>query len=190
MKNALIIIDIQNDYFEGGKNELHLPEQAAANAKKALEFSRSSNMPVFHVQHISIQQGAAFFLPDSTGAEIHQSVAPRIGEKVFIKHAPNAFFQTGLSDELLRQNISHLVICGMMSHMCIDTTVRATKDFGFSVTVLEDACTTKDLIWHDTAIPAETVHGTIMASLTGVFAQVLQTDKFITNTTALNGKNL
>jgi nicotinamidase-related amidase len=181
MKTAIILIDIQNDYFEGGKNKLHLPQQTAAHAKQALEFFRSNNMPVFHVQHISIQQGATFFLPDSSGAEILQSVAPDIGEKVFIKLAPNAFLQTGLSDELLRQNIRHLVICGMMSHMCIDTTVRAAQDFGFSVTVLEDACTTKDLVWRDTVIPAETAHETIMASLNGVFAQVLRTDKFIAN---------
>lgn len=190
MKNAIILIDIQNDYFEGGKNKLHLPEQAAAHAKQALEFFRSRNMPVFHVKHISIRQGATFFLSDSQGAEIHQSVTPKNGEKVIIKHFPDAFLQTGLADELLQQNMNHLVICGMMSHLCIDTTVRAAQNFGFSVTLLEDACTTKDLVWHDTEIPAETVHNTIMASLNGVFAQVLPTNQYIENMENLFSSNV
>ncbi|AGK96102.1 cysteine hydrolase family protein [Clostridium pasteurianum] len=179
MKSAIILIDIQNDYFECGKNELYLPKQAVVYAKQALDFYRMNGLAVYHVQHISIQQGATFFLPNSTGAEIHQSVLPKAGEKVFVKHTPNAFLKTGLSEELLQNNIHHIVICGMMSHMCIDTTVRAAHDLGFLVTVLEDACTTKDLLWHGTAIPAQIVHNTFMASLNGVFAQVMQTDKFL-----------
>lgn len=179
MKSAIILIDIQNDYFECGKNELYLPKQAALYAKQALDFYRMNGLLVYHVQHISIQQGATFFLPNSTGAEIHQSVLPKAGEKVFVKHTPNAFLKTGLSKELLQNNIQHIVICGMMSHMCIDTTVRAAYDLGFLVTVLEDACTTKDLLWDGAAIPAQIVHNTFMASLNGVFAQVMQTDKFL-----------
>lgn len=179
MKSAIVLIDIQNDYFAGGKNELHLPEVAAAHARKALDAYRDLGMPVFHVQHISTKAGATFFLPNTTGAEIHASVAPLAQEKVIVKHVPSAFYQTDLLEELRRLEISHLVICGMMSHMCIDTSVRATKDYGFTVTVLEDACTTKDLKWKDTVIPAETVHNTMMASLNGAFAQVQETEDYL-----------
>ncbi|SHO52938.1 cysteine hydrolase family protein [Anaerocolumna xylanovorans] len=177
MKSAIVLIDIQNDYFEGGKNELHHSDKAAVHAKQALNFFRNAKMPVYHVQHVSGGEGATFFLPDTNGAEIHKSVTPLAEEKVFVKHAPNAFYNTGLSGELLSNGINHLVICGMMSHMCIDTTVRAAWDYGFSVTVLEDACTTMDLVLKNGAvIPAETVHNTFMASLNGTFAKVLQAD--------------
>ncbi len=179
MENAILLIDIQNDYFAGGRNELHLPELAASRAREALELYRRLNLPVFHVQHISTRPGATFFLPDTAGADIHESVAPLPNENVIVKHAPNAFFQTELAAELQRLEVRHLVICGMMSHMCIDTSVRAAKDHGFAVTLLEDACTTKDLRWRETVIPAETVHQTFMAALSGSFAQVQRTEEFI-----------
>ncbi|WP_242949710.1 isochorismatase family protein [Clostridium pasteurianum] len=124
-------------------------------------------------------------MPNSIGVKIHQSVLPQAGEKVFVKHSLNAFLKTGLSEELLRNNILHIVICGMMSHMCIDTTVRAAHDLGFLVTVLEDACNTKDLLWNGAAITAQMVHNTFMASLNGVFAQVMHTDKFLENVKTL-----
>ena len=179
MKSALILVDIQNDYFDGGKSELYLTDVAAKHAKTALEFFRKSSLPVYHIQHINTRPNATFFLPDSEGSKIHHSVYPLTEEKIFIKHAPNSFFDTGLADELLQKEIQHLVICGMMSHMCIDTTVRAAKDYGFTLTVLEDACTTKDLVWNGVTIPAQTVHNTIMASLNGTFANVIKTDDFI-----------
>ncbi|NMC57011.1 MAG: cysteine hydrolase [Eubacteriaceae bacterium] len=178
MKNALVLIDIQNDYFIGGKNELYLTKEAAENASKVLNYFRNANLPIFHIKHIS-GANAAFFLPDTYGAEINDIVAPMNDEKVIVKHAPNAFLKTNLADELRKQEISNLIICGMMSHMCIDTTVRAAMDNGFTVTLLEDACTTKNLIWGDDKIPAQTVQKTIMASLNGVFAKVTKTDKFL-----------
>jgi len=178
MNRALILIDIQNDYFKGGKNELYKPEPAASNAKRVLEFFRNNSLPVYHVRHINIREGATFFLPDTLGAELHASVKPYRGEKVFVKHVPNSFFDTGLADELTNERIDHITVCGMMSHMCIDTTVRAARDLGLTTTVLHDACTTKDLSWGETVIPAQIVHNTIMASLQGTFAQVLSTEEF------------
>jgi nicotinamidase-related amidase len=179
MNSALVLIDMQNDYFKGGKNELYQPELAASNARRALDYFRNKGFPVYHVQHINISEEADFFLPDTMGAEIHASVKPQQGEKVSIKHAPNSFFDTGLADELMKNHIDHLTVCGMMTHMCIDTTVRAARDLGFSTTVLHDACTTKDLSWDKTSIPAQIVHRTIMASLQGTFAKVISADEFI-----------
>jgi nicotinamidase-related amidase len=177
MTSVLILIDIQNDYFENGRNELFQPKTASANAAKALSLFRELKRPLFHIQHVSMQEDATFFLPDSYGVQIHSSVAPLKEETVIIKHAPNAFFNTRLAEELHKLGITHLVICGMMSHMCIDTTVRSGKDHGFHISVLDDACTTKDLVWKENIIPASTVHNTIMASLSGVFAQVITTEE-------------
>lgn len=179
MKSALIIIDIQNDYFEGGAFELVNPVQAAEQAKKVLNAFREKHLPIFHVRHINLGPGKTFHLNETYGSEIHSIVAPLPDEKVIIKHAPSAFLQTGLSKELQDLGINHLVICGMMSHMCIDTSVRAAQDYGFAVTLIEDACTTRDLAWNGTKISAEIVHNTIMASVNGIFAKVVRTEEFL-----------
>ena len=179
MRSALILIDIQNDYFKGGKSELFNPEQAAKNASEVLNVFRMKGLPILHVQHINTRLGATFFIPETSGVEIHQSVSPLPSEKIIIKHAPNSFFETNLQKELSKEKINHLVICGMMSHMCVDTTVRAAKDYQYEVTVLQDACTTKDLSWDNHIIDAQTVHNTFMASLNGMFAKVQTTKEYL-----------
>lgn len=179
MTQALLLIDIQNDYFPGGSCELFETDRAAAMAKRALGYFRSRGLPVYHIRHISLGKDAGFFLPGTPGSEINPTVSPAPGEKVFIKHAPNAFPGTGLEAALRANGVGRLVVCGMMSHMCIDTSVRAAKDLGFSVTLLDDACTTRDLGWEETVIPAQTVHRTMMASLNGTFAAVMKTNDFL-----------
>jgi len=181
METALLLIDIQNDYFVGGRNPLVNAEKAAEQAARALVYFRGKNLPIFHVQHISLQDGATFFLPDTDGCKIYQGVFPVQGESVIVKHTPDSFFQTDLHEQLTALNIKQLYICGMMSHMCIDTSVRAAKRLGFSVRVLEDACATKDLVWNDETIPADIVHKTFMASLKGTFATVMKTSQLEIN---------
>lgn len=180
MKSALVLIDIQKDDFAGGKNELFRPIEAAENAKELLAYFRQTKLDIFHIRHISTGEKASFFLPGTEGAEIHPLVLPQANERVIIKHSPDSFLNTGLEQELRDRHIERLVMCGMMSHMCIDTTVRAAKRLGFSVLLAEDACTTKDLIWNDELIPAETVHRTMMAALSGTFAQVEKTKTILT----------
>ena len=173
MKKTLLLIDIQNDYFSGGRNQLVNAEQAAEKAKQALDFFRKKHLPVFHVQHISLQESATFFLPNSDGCKINESVTPEQNEAVIIKHTPDSFFQTDLNEQLTAQGVKQIFVCGMMSHMCIDTSVRAAKRLGYNVKLIADACATKDLVWNGETIPAETVHNTFMASLKGTFAEVI-----------------
>lgn len=179
MKAALVLIDIQKDYFSGGNHPLFQPETAAGNAKALLEFFRQEGLDVFHIQHISTKANATFFQPDTEGIEIHPLVYPLPTETVFVKHFPDSFQETGLEHALREKEIDTLVICGMMSHMCIDTSVRAAKRLMFSVLLAEDACTTRALNWRSTEIPATTVHQTTMASLDGSFAQVLPTEEIL-----------
>jgi nicotinamidase-related amidase len=179
MKWALVLIDIQNDYFPGGMHELFQPERAAGQAAKILERFRAEGLPVFHIQHISIREGAGFFLPGTGGAGIHPLVAPGEGEPVVVKHAPNAFLNTGLAERLREQGVEGLVVSGMMSHMCVDTSVRAAKDLGFSIALAEDACATRDLLWNETRIPAATVHHAFMAALNGTFARVVRAEDIL-----------
>lgn len=177
--DALVIIDVQNEYFKGGKRELFQPEAACENTRRLLNQFREKNRPVFFIQHINNQEGATAFLPGTNGVEIHSSISPNAEECVLVKHAPNSFYQTGLSERLLEKGIKHLVVCGMMSHMCIDTTVRAARDYGFTVTLVHDACTTMDLKWNSQVIPAQTVHNAFMAALSGAFAKLVSTDEYL-----------
>ena len=179
MNKALLIIDVQNDYFEGGRAELVNPLDALAHMETALALFRAAGLPVIYVQHISTRPGAGLFLPNTNGAAIHNRIAPRDGESVVVKHAPNSFYQTELAELLKAKDVGELVVCGMMSHMCVDTTVRACKDFGLAVTLLHDACATKDLVWNGETIPARTVHAAFMASLSGMFASVIATDELV-----------
>ncbi len=96
MKQGLILVDIQNDYFPNGSMELVQMEKAAKNAQSILENFRKNRMPIFHVQHLSMYPGATFFLPDTDGVKTHASVAPLEGEAIITKQTPNSFRDTEL----------------------------------------------------------------------------------------------
>lgn len=179
MKLGLILVDIQNDYFKGGKYELVEPEQAAMNANRILTYFRTNNLPIIHVRHINLKPDAAFFLPDTEGSDFYKEVYPLEGEDIIIKHKPDSFFNTNLDVILKKRNVDTLVICGMMTHMCIDTTVRSAGNYGFPVTLIEDACATRDLKWGDTIVPGKQVQCAYLAALNGMFAKVQKADSWI-----------
>jgi nicotinamidase-related amidase len=178
MKAALILVDIQKDYFPGGRMELVGMKEASENAREMLRFFREKKWPIFHIQHIALRDGATFFLPNSQGIDIHENVTPISNEPVIQKHHPNSFLNTKLHEELLKAGIESVVICGAMSHMCIDATTRAAADLGFQCTVVHDACATKDLTFGGKAVPADMVHGAFMAALQSVYAKVMDLGAF------------
>ncbi len=177
MKSALVIIDMQNDYFPGGKMELVGVEEVSENIIKILQHHRLRDVAVIHVQHFSVQEGATFFLPDSFGVEIHSSCQPLDSEHLIKKKYPNTFRDTNLLEVLQEEDITHLVICGAMSHMCIDATARAAFDLGFQCTVVSDACATRDLEFDGNRVPAVSVHNSFMAALASVYAQVIKSEE-------------
>lgn len=179
MSKALIIIDIQNDYFKGGAMELHNPVEASKNAKQILEKFRNENKPVIHVQHLAAAPEIGFFLPDTKGAEIHVNVQPKEGEKVITKYTPNAFVNTDLLEYLKSRNITEIVFTGMMTHMCIDATVRAAKDYGFECTVIGDACASRDLEVNGSQVKAMDVHNAFLAGLGFYYAHIKGTKDYL-----------
>jgi nicotinamidase-related amidase len=181
MKSCLVLVDIQIDYFRGGKMELVGMKEAAANAAILLGHFRKVQLPVIHIQHIAARPDATFFLPETEGALIHPTVAPREGEVVVVKHFPNSFRFTSLQEILKEQQTYDLVVCGAMSHMCIDSTTRAAFDLGFSCTVADDACATKDLIYQNRTIKAADVHASFMAALSVPYARILSTGEVVKN---------
>jgi nicotinamidase-related amidase len=178
-ESALLIIDIQNDYFPGGAMALEGAEAAGQNAAKLLAAFRAKHLPVFHMQHLSVRPGATFFIPGTPGAEIHACVAPAANEKVIEKNYPNSFRETALETRLEAAGTRHLVIAGMMTQMCIDATVRQAFDLGYRVTLGADACATRDQSYGGQTIPAAQVHGAFLAALNGLYAKVLPVDQII-----------
>jgi len=179
MNTCLILVDIQNDYFPGGNMELVGIEDAAANAQILLNDFRKTISPIIHIQHISARPDATFFLPETNGVRINQLVTPKENETVIVKNFPNSFRSTSLLEILEKDKIVNLVVCGAMSHMCIDATTRAAFDLGFSCIVAEDACATKDLIFKGKTIKASDVHASFMAALSVPYARVISTKEII-----------
>ncbi|GMQ89799.1 MAG: hypothetical protein BMS9Abin10_0133 [Gammaproteobacteria bacterium] len=100
-------------------------------------------------------------------------VEPTADETLIRKHFPNAFRETKLAQAIRGDDVAGLVICGAMSHMCIDATTRAAFDLGFKCTVVEDACTTRDLRFRGETVTAKAVHAAFMAALSVPYANVV-----------------
>lgn len=178
MKTALLIIDIQKDYFPGGKFPLVEPLAAAEKAYGLLQCFRENDEKHVHIQHIALKPDATFFVRGTEGSDIHDAVAHFEGEPIVYKHYPNSFRETNLLEMLKGWGIERVVITGMMTHMCVDATTRAAADFGFQVWVAEDACATRDLEHNGTVIPADHVHKAFLAALKS-YGQVMTSEQVI-----------
>lgn len=176
---ALLIIDVQNDYFPGGAMALPGAEDAAAAIRQVLNGCRANGLPVIHVQHLSLREGSTFFLPGTPGAEIHPAVQPVAGEKVIVKHWPNSFRDTELLGHLRQQQIEHLLICGMMTFMCVDATTRAAKDLDFSCTLLHDCTASPPAEFAGVSCSAEQVRAAVTRALSFLCDRVLSAAELV-----------
>lgn len=172
MSRALIVVDIQKDYFPGGRMELVGTQDASLRARELIDAFRAGGKPLFHVQHVSEGPDAPFFSPGTEGVEIHPNVAPLDGEPVIVKHFPNAFKDTPLLDDLRGLGVSEVVLCGMMTSMCVDASARAATDLGFTTLLAADACAAPDLRSGDELIAGATVHKAFVAALGSGVAEV------------------
>lgn len=167
---ALLIIDVQEFYFPGGKMPLVEPEAAAAHARELLDWFRQREWTVVHVRH-RVQ----------SGGEIHPELAPVAGEKVIEKDEVNAFVGTDLLSFLKSREVEQLVVCGMQTHMCVEAATCAAHDLDFSCIVVSDACATRDLTFHGRVVKARDVHDATLATLSGTYARVVDTAGFLAN---------
>jgi len=165
---ALLLIDIQDFYFPGGFYPLVEPEAAAEQASRLLHYFRKEHMLVVHVKHAA-----------SKDTLIRALVAPQVGETVITKHYANAFRKTNLLKVLTQHHIKQVVVCGMMTQMCVEATARAAADLGFDLIVIGDACATRDLVYEGDTIKARDVHLSTLASLKGYYGKVLSTDEYL-----------
>jgi len=175
---ALIVIDVQAFYFPEGMVPLSGPEAAASQTARVIAVFRAVGRPVIHVQHLPKDVDT----PDPTGIQvqyrIYPEVLPKDGETVIGKHHANSFRDTDLLTILRKQGIKKLVVTGMQTHMCVEAAVRAAADYGFEVTVIHDACATRDLEFDGTIVPADQVHAGALAAMNGNYAKVVSADEF------------
>lgn len=164
---GLLVIDIQNFYFPGGRSELVEPVRAAEMAALAIDRARETGNPVIFVQHKA-----------ATGMEINEMVKPSAGEKTFVKEEVNSFLGTGLKEYIDGLAIDTLVICGMQTQMCVEAAVRAAHDYGYQVILLHDACATRNLKFGDREVSSEDVHASTLATLRS-YAEVIPVDEWL-----------
>ncbi|MBC3365870.1 cysteine hydrolase family protein [Pseudomonas sp. SWRI154] len=178
-KQALIVVDIQNDYFPQGKWPLVGVDAAADNAARLIEAFRQAAKQVVHIRHEFTSDEAPFFTPGSEGAQLHPKVLNRPDEPVVLKHFVNSFRETELQAILDQHGIEQVVVVGSMSHMCIDGVARAAADLGYGVTVIHDACATRDLEFNGVIVPAAQAHAAFMSALGFAYASVVSTEQFL-----------
>ena len=176
MTRALLLVDIQRDYFPGGRHPLVGSDHAADAAASVLGEFRAGSEPVVHVQHSWDEPDAEYLKPGTPGFEHDGRVAPADDEPVVVKQAPNAFVGTDLERRLRSDRIDQLVVAGMMTSMCVDATVRAAVDLGFAVTVVSDACAAPDVEYAGVNVPGEQVHAAFIAALADGYAAVIRAD--------------
>jgi nicotinamidase-related amidase len=169
---ALLVIDIQNFYFEGGRVPLAGSVEASLKAKRILETFRAAKRPIIHIRHMPKQEPAT---ADPQYA-FHPNVVPLADEAVVVKRFANAFRETDLAARLNSLGVKTLVICGMQTHMCVEAAVRHAADLGYEVLLAEDACATRDLSFGGTAIPAKLVHAAVLAAMSGTYAKIVTAD--------------
>ena len=178
-KRAIIVVDLQNEYLATGKLPLVGIDAATANAVRVIADARAKGVPVLHVRHESTSSDAPIFVPGSDGVRIMAAVASIGDEPVIVKNHVNSFRDTDLKQQLEARGIEDVVVVGAMSHMCVDAVVRASADMGYAVTVLHDACATRDLAFNGVVAPAAQVHAAMMASFEFGYGRVVATDAYL-----------
>lgn len=184
MNTALLMLEFQNDYFPNGRIQLDKSVEACIKAEMVLHACREKMLQIIHVQHISTHPNATYFLPCTQGANFYSTVQPTKKETIVKKHYPNSFKDTILLNYLIKNQINHLVICGMMTQSAVDATVRAAHDLGFSCTVLHDACAARQLEFNHTTISTQNVHYAFLAALQPSYATVMSAEDFLQKTGA------
>ncbi|MFK0206454.1 cysteine hydrolase family protein [Agrobacterium sp. NPDC090283] len=177
--NALIVVDLQNEYLPDGKLALVGIEAAVSNAAAVIAWAREQGHSIIFIRHVSPDPAAPFFTAGTPAIEIIEAVSPLDGDLVIEKHFPNSFRETSLKQILEEKGVRDLTIVGAMSHICIDATTRAAVDFGYTTTLVHDACATRDMEFEGRTVPASFVHDAFMSALNFAYAKVTKTEDLV-----------
>jgi nicotinamidase-related amidase len=179
-ETALVVIDIQQFYFEGGLVPLTGSVEAAAQARKVLDAFRARALPIIHVRHVPKSVAIVDGQPADPQYRIRPEVQPAAGEQVISKRFANSFRETDLLETLRQRGITRIVIVGMQTHMCVEAASRAATDLGFDVVVAHDACATRALEFDGRTVPADMVHAGALAAIKGTYGRVVSVAELLT----------
>jgi nicotinamidase-related amidase len=177
MSRALLIIDVQNEYFSGALPITH-PVGHLDRILGVMD-AAAGRIPVVVIQHAFTQSDKPFFQKGSPGWELHPEVAGRPRDALIEKNLPGSFTGTGLEKWLRERGISTVAIAGYMTHMCCDTTARQAVHRGFNVEFLSDATGTLPLSNSAGRVTAEELHRSILCAQQMLLSEVLPSSEWI-----------
>lgn len=178
MKKALLVIDVQNEYFDG-KLPVKYPENSFKNIIKAIDYANQKNIPVILVQHTNLDVYSPNFQKGSREWEIHEEVLAKDHDIIIEKNLPGSFTGTQLESFLIENDVKKVAICGYMTHMCCDTTARQAMHRGFGVEFLNDATGTLDVSNYSGDISAEELHKATLITQAMRFSKVMDTEDWV-----------
>jgi nicotinamidase-related amidase len=179
-ESALVLIDCQQTYREGVM-QLEGVEPALEGAAALLKRYRDAKRPVIHIQH-DAGEGTPYDVNAPIG-QIADVVKPIDGEPVIVKNFPSSFEQTNLDEELKKTGVKKVVYVGFMSHMCVNSTARASFNKGYHNTVVAGATATRALTNPATQaiVPAQELQDSSLTMLSDMFAVVVPHQKDVPN---------
>lgn len=180
MKKALLVIDVQNEYFTG-KLKVTYPDSTTslANIIKTMDYAKENNMPIIIVQHTSIS--GETFVKGTNEWEIHSEILKKPYDYIIEKNKPSSFCGTNLEEILKKENIEGVVIAGYMTQMCCDTTAREAFHKDYYVEFLSDATGTIDVKNYLGTISSKELHQATLMAQSLRFSKVLSTEEWINN---------
>lgn len=178
MKRALLVVDVQNEYFSG-LLPVTYPKDSLNNILKSMDFANQQGIPIVVIQHSAPQKDSKTFLKGSQGWDLHTEIANRPYSHLVEKHLPGGFTGTDLESYLRKQEIDTVVISGYMTQMCCDTTARQAVHLGLGVEFLSDVTGTLDISNYAGKVTAEELHRSILVTQAMRFSKVMSTDEWI-----------
>lgn len=176
-KTALVLVDVQEAFTEReARGERRNNPAALANMARLLEAFRERDVAVIHVRHASGEPGS-LLRPDQPGHASMAETREREGEPVLVKSVNSAFLGTDLEERLRRDGLTTLVIAGITTNHCVETTARMAGNLGFDARLVEDASYTFDRVgFGGRRESAEDIHAMTLSNLDGEFATIETTD--------------
>ncbi|MEQ8155340.1 MAG: cysteine hydrolase family protein [Clostridiaceae bacterium] len=179
MKKALLVIDVQNEYFTG-KLKVTYPDNSLENILKVMDYAKDNNMIIIIVQHTSLNGNT--FIKNSNEWEIHEKVLDRSYDYLIEKTKPSSFYETNLEEILKKEKITSVVISGYMTQMCCDTTARDAFHKGYNVEFLSDATGTIDVNNKVGNISSKDLHKAALITQSLRFSNVISSFEWMKST--------
>ena len=177
MSRALLVIDVQNEYFTGALPITH-PDGHFEQILSAMD-AAAGCVPTIVVQHHFPQPDKPFFQKGTPGWELHPEVSARPHDVLIEKTLPGSFTATPLESWLQAREVTTVTIAGYMTHMCCDTTARQAVHRGFAVEFLRDATGTLALSNEAGEVKAEELHRSILCAQQMLLSEVLDVQSWI-----------